>query len=368
MRREWGVPPWRRTPLSAAPCANAAPAVAIVGAGLTGLSTAYHLARRKIRAVVFEASEAGDGASARTGGIVLEGTAVGPLDDVSDCVGGLQRIVEQEQIDCELRLPGCWEIEHQPGDAGRALPWSDNGRVVSIARTVRGGVVQPAALVAGLAGAAIRAGAIIRERTPVARVSLEPQLAIEVSGETIRPGHVVIAANAWINALVPDAPALSSSLTYACASGPLDADAIAELGLAEGIPFYTADLPYLWGRTTADSRAIFGSGLVFGAPAELEEMNAGAGESRAVLDRLEQRVRGLHPRLRTAAIAARWGGPIAFTEDGVPILGPHPRCDRVLVAGGYAGHGVALSVRAGELLALAIALGRALPRWGRLDR
>jgi gamma-glutamylputrescine oxidase len=368
MRREWGVPPWRRAPLSAAPASNATPDVAIIGAGLTGLSTAYHLARQKIRAVVFEASEAGDGASGRTGGIVLEGTAVGALDEVSDCVGGLERIVEQEQIDCELKLPGCWEIEHQQGDAGRALPWSDNGRVVSIARTVRGGVVQPAALVAGLARAAIRAGAIIRERTPAARLLLAPQPAIEVSGETIRPGYVVIAANAWISALVPDAPALSSSLTYACATEPLDAAAIAELGLAEGIPFYTADLPYLWGRTTADARVIFGSGLVFGAPAELEDLDADAGESRAMLDRLEQRVRGLHPRLRSVAITARWGGPIAFTEDGVPILGPHPRCDRVLVAGGYAGHGVALSVRVGELLALAISQGRALPKWGGLDR
>ena len=39
-----------------------------------------------------------------------------------------------------------------------------------------------------------------------------------------------------------------------------------------------------------------------------------------------------------------------------------------MVSGGYAGHGVALSVRAGELLALAIADNRPLPKWGSLAR
>jgi hypothetical protein len=39
-----------------------------------------------------------------------------------------------------------------------------------------------------------------------------------------------------------------------------------------------------------------------------------------------------------------------------------------MVSGAYAGHGVALSVRAGELLALAIADHRPLPKWGSLAR
>jgi glycine/D-amino acid oxidase-like deaminating enzyme len=317
---------------------------------------------------VFEAASVGDGASARTGGIVLEGTAAGPLDQVDNCVRKLERLVEAEQIECELALPGCWEIEHRNAAPKRTLPWSDNGRPVAIARTVSGGVVQPAALVSGIARAAIRAGAIIREQASVSRIILEPHPAMELESETIRPGYLVIAANAWINALLPDAPGLSSSLTFACATEPLEGSAIEALGLDAGIPFYTADLPYLWGRTTADSRVIFGSGLVFGAPAELESFEAGAGESRAVLDRLEHRVRGLHPRLKDVRIAARWGGPIAFAEDGVPILGRHSAHDNVLVAGGYAGHGVALSVRAGELVALAIVERAPLPEWGALDR
>jgi len=113
---------------------------------------------------------------------------------------------------------------------------------------------------------------------------------------------------------------------------------------------------------------IFGAGLVFGKPAELEDTDVREGSASAVLDRLQKRVRGLDPALRDVRFEAAWAGPIAFAENSIPLLGPHPANPRVLVAGGYAGHGVALSVRAGELLALAIGKNLPLPKWGSLSR
>jgi glycine/D-amino acid oxidase-like deaminating enzyme len=61
-------------------------------------------------------------------------------------------------------------------------------------------------------------------------------MAIEIGGERITPGHIVIATNAWINALLPDAPPLSSCLTFACATAPLDRAALAAIGLEKGHP------------------------------------------------------------------------------------------------------------------------------------
>ena len=84
-----------------------------------------------IRAVLFEAGLIGDGASGRTGGLVLEGTAAGILDRVEACVPGLKRLVDEEEIDCDLQLPGCWEITHKTGAPARKLPWSDDGHPVS---------------------------------------------------------------------------------------------------------------------------------------------------------------------------------------------------------------------------------------------
>ena len=137
------------------------PEVVIIGAGLTGLSTAYHLAKLGVRSVVLEAGVIADGASGRTGGLVLEGTAVGLMEQVDACVEGLRRLVEAEQIDCSLHLPGCWEIEHRKDEAGTMLPWTDAGARIAIAKLISGGTVEPARLSLGLARAAVAAGAVI---------------------------------------------------------------------------------------------------------------------------------------------------------------------------------------------------------------
>ncbi len=367
-QRQWGETPWRGEdavyPQGIAP----APEVAIVGAGLTGASTAYHLARRGIMATVFEAGRVGDGASGRTGGLVLEGTAAGPLKDVSTCVADLQRLVTAAAIDCDLRLPGCWEIEHGDRAANPILPWNDSGQPVHIARTVSGGVVHPVRLLQGILGAAVRHGAQIREHAPVKRILAKPRPALEFAAHTIYPQYIVLAANAWLPGLLRNVVKIHSSLTFACATESLDRAVLDDIGLGAGIPFYTADLPYLWGRTTEDGRVIFGAGLVFGSPSQLETSAINAGGSRAAITKLQQRIRQLHPKLNNVRFSASWGGPIAFTPDAVPLLGHHPSSAKIIVGGAYSGHGVALSVRVGELISQTIADGVPLPPWGSLDR
>lgn len=364
MNRVWGAPPWRRENIAAPQLKSPAwPEAAVIGGGLTGASAAYHLARRGLRTILLEAGSFGDGASGRTGGLALEGTAAGVVEDAGDCLSTLAAIVREERIDCGLLLPGCWEIAHR--GEGVELPWNDEGGRLRIVRTVVGGTVDPAALLFGLLRAAIRAGAEIYERTPVLRIVTRPAPALEVPGATISPGAVVVAANAWIGELMPPVRAgMRSALTFACATERLNSDALIAIGLESGLPFYTVDTPYLWGRATADGRVIFGSGLVYGAAAQLERIDVGAGEAKLALDRLEARVRGLNPALARIRIVARWAGPIGITDDHMPILCRMPGAPATLIAGGYSGHGVAMSVTAGRMAAEAIADGAPLPAWG----
>ena len=426
LRNQWGEPPWDRTGTVSVRDLRDLPKnlnVAIVGAGLTGLSTAYHLAKLGVKSVVLEAGILADGASGRTGGLVLEGTAIGILEKVDSCIAGLSKLVAAEQIECGLHLPGCWEIEHRrehpsPTRDPSILPWTDAGKRVAIAKLVAGGTVEPARLTLGLARSAVTAGAAIYENAKVTDIRINNpsekppadaaavhnpaveggdeisrpfNISISVGAEVLNPRWVVIACNAWLGAILPtpstipsneshhprpdsrsitggNNPSISSCLTFACATEPLSESQLHEVGLDERIPFYTSDRPYLWGRVTDDRRIIFGSGLVFAAPQDLEEADSSSRDFRLEMDSLHKRVRKLHPVFATIKFSNSWAGPIAFTEDAVPLLGVSPTCERILVAGAYAGHGVALSIRAGELIARAIALDEALPSWGKLDR
>jgi gamma-glutamylputrescine oxidase len=337
--------------------------VAIIGGGLTGISAALHLARGGLSVTVFEASALGEGASGRTGGIVLEGTAIGIRPGAANCVPSLARLVKELGIDCDLNLPGCWEIEHQTGSSGSVLPWTDAGSPIGIARTVVGGDVEPRALLFGLADAAQRSGAVIKQYTAVRRIRSNV-LAVEIDQGVVAASRIVMAVNAWAPALLPGLSRIHSALTYACATEPLSDRVLFQLGLGERIPFYTADRPYLWGRVAPHGEVVFGAGLKYGTPRELQDASIGSNDS--ILAGLAARVRLLNPALANVRIASRWAGPIAFTDSALPIVGSYPANPAILVAGAYAGHGVAFSVHAGALLAEAILHNAALPEWGAL--
>jgi gamma-glutamylputrescine oxidase len=366
--RAWGQPLWQARSLAAVtePIPRTIDVV-VVGAGLTGISVALHLARGGLSVVVFEAARLGEGASGRTGGIVLEGTATGVRPYVDNCVPSLAHLVEELDIECDLRLPGCWEIEHQPGSGGSALPWSDDGSPIRIARTVAGGSVEPRLLLFGLAEAAQRSGVTIKEDTTVRKIRLQGA-AVEVDERVIAAAYVVVAVNAWAPALLPGLPRIHSALTYACATEPLPDSTLRKLGLAERVPFYTADRPYLWGRVADKGEIVFGAGLKYGTPRELEQAWIGCYDSQAILHGLSRRICGLNPALAEVRIQPKWAGPIAFTDEALPIIGAYPGNPAILIAGCYAGHGVALSVQAGALIARRILQDAALPEWSMVAR
>jgi gamma-glutamylputrescine oxidase len=340
--------------------------VAVVGGGFTGLSTAWHLARRGARVALLEATALGAGASGRTGGVVLEGTAVGPLDGMEHCLDTLADVVATAGIDCQLRLPGCRELEHRPQPGGPPPCWRDGDTWLSVAGMVPGGTIDPGALVAGLARAAVAAGASLHEAAAVR--ALEPGLPVRLhtSTGTVTAEHAVVALNAWTTRLLTLPVRFDSALTLAVCCAPLAPDAIAALGLADGVPFYTLDLPYLWGRTLADGRLILGAGLVGARDGDVTRIALGDAATTAALIRLDARLPGFHPALAGVELTHRWGGPIAFPSSRTPVLSRLPGAPRVIVSGGCAGHGIALGVRAGQLVADAIVDGAPLPSWGSL--
>ncbi len=356
MAEPWGRAPWHVDVVipDAAPPARVD--VAVVGAGFAGLAIALELARRRVSVCVVEAQRIGAGASGHSGAIALEGTAVGLLPDADHCLESLARIVHDAGVVCDLRLDGCWELEHR-GDGA----WRDGDSALAIADTVPGGTIDAGAVLGGVARAILAAGGTIHEQCPVEHVDTGTSRGLRTARGTVVADRIVVATNAYLPTLVRLDVDLRPALTLALATAPIDAATREAIGLR--LPFYTVDLPYLWGRALGDC-LVFGSGLVFPSGNDVRETRADGDDARAIFVRLEQRVRGLHPALADVVVERRWGGPIAFRPTRAPVLTRHPDDDRIVVTGGCSGHGVALSFRIGELVAAHVVDGRALPSWG----
>jgi len=386
----WGTPPWT---VDFRPAPSPLPDqvdFAIVGGGFTGLATAAWLRRLAPRksVLVLEASSLGEGASGRTGGLALAETAAGPLPGLGDVLADYKKILRTLRINAALELPGVWELGRSNPAKGSPISWNDSGNL-QVVRAVPGGAIDPGRVVSGLARAAERAGAQIVEHAEAQSIeySRPPRLRVYQRGRAriqqkeISASQILLAANAFSLELSELHRTTQPKLTLALATAPLTAGQLKTIGLSSRHPFYTVDLPYLWGRLLESNGAVFGAGLVpmptsiaslftkpgkdsrqFHAP-NLYRFDVRKGEAAESFRWLEGRVHHLHPVLKSVRITHRWAGPILFTEGMRPIFRRHPRCENVMVLAGYNGHGVALSVYLGQWAAEALLGYRSLPSW-----
>lgn len=224
--RDIGGPPAPSAPLPGATSAD----VAIVGAGYTGLWTAYYLKKAdpRLRVIVLEQRHAGYGASGRNGGWLTNSITGGrarllrhhPRELVdrfqrtmNETVDEVIRVAEVEGIDAEIRKGGEFSVAYTPAQESRLRSFAAAERswrhtdlaVLGEAEAVsRIGVsqtraaawhphaarIQPAKLVAGLADAVRRLGVQIFEDTRVQ----------EITPHEVRTTHGVVTANVIVRA------------------------------------------------------------------------------------------------------------------------------------------------------------------------
>ena len=364
--RRWGKSPWT---IDFRPLPRSLPErvdFAVIGGGFTGLASAAwlrHMAPEK-RVAVFEAEHIGAGASGNTGGMVLAESSAGDLPGLGDVLGGFSQTLGELGVDCDLDLRGAWEIGRKGGRKDSPVSWSDSGTLRVVAE-VPGGTVDPGKLVSQLARAADRLGVQIYEGVRIDEIAFHNPLCLRLGAKEIRAENALIATNAQSLELGGLVGRAAPKLTLAVATKPLAPAQLEAIGLGAGKPFYTVDLPYLWGRLLPTGGVIFGSGLVDVENwRELDDIDIDAGHAAELIARIERRVRGLDPALKSVGFTHRWGGPILIAEDWSPVFTHHSQSDRAIVLGAYAGQGVALSVYLGRWAAEAMLGLRQLPNWG----
>jgi glycine/D-amino acid oxidase-like deaminating enzyme len=353
-------------------------AVAVVGAGYTGLSTALHLAERGTAVTLLEAHEPGWGAAGRNGGQVNAGLKHEP-DEVEahlgptfgprlvqlagDAPSYLFALIDRLGIDCEPRREGTiraacrarhaaalrssveqWRRRGamlESWDAGRVAAATGTRRYVAASFDPRGGSVNPLGLARGLAAAAIAAGAVIHGNSRALRLERAGSgWRIETAGGALLAEKVVLATDGYSDDLWPGlrtsiVPLYSSII----ASEPLPPALAGSILPAGGVVYESGEVTTYY-RVDRDGRLLMG-----GRGAQRRATR------RSDYEHLVRFALRLWPGLAAVSWTHWWNGQFALTPDYYPRLHlPEPN---LLVALGYSGRGVALATVIGAQLAAA---------------
>ncbi len=366
--------------------------VAILGAGYTGLWTAYYLLRRQpgLRIIVAEGEIAGFGASGRNGGWCApdlnismdrlarlhgEEAARQVQQATYDAVEEVGRVAAAEGIDAGFHEGGELLVARGPhhvpsieasfreyerfgfGERYRLLDAAGVAEKIRIAGAVAGlwspsaAVVHPGRLVRGLATVVERLGGRIVERTPVsdvrAAVAGAPAALVTAKGE-IRAPVVVLAGEAYLVRLPSLHRQLVPMYSLIVLTEPIDDAAWAEIGWAGREVVASARLSIDYLSRTADGRILFGGR---GAPYRLGSPIKDAYDRHdPTHEMLRDFVRSWFPMLRDVRFTHAWGGPLGMPRDWHPTFSFDPRSG-IASARGYVGHGVSTANLAGRTLA-----------------
>jgi glycine/D-amino acid oxidase-like deaminating enzyme len=356
--------------------------VAIVGAGITGASLAYHLAQRGLRVVLVERGRIACGPTGRSTAIVrahysqrvlvqMAVYGLGVYRDFEQHVGGtagfthtgvLWLVGEHDRPALEanvaLARDAGAELELVEPDALASIePRMSTAGVGAACWEPQAGYCDPYAAAASFANAALAQGAILAESTEVTEVGSGR---ITVGGRSIEADAVIVAAGAWSKALLEplgyDLPVVAARaqigrfrLPHAFGPAP---PALADLG---PLQFYAkgSEGDYVEIGTLDPSHT--------DQPIDPDACPEGADPQ--ALTAFEHSLTTRFPGLAGGHWRGAWSGVYDVTPDWQPAIGPVPGADGVFVAAGFSGHGFKLAPAVGLALSGLVAEGA----WDSLD-
>jgi gamma-glutamylputrescine oxidase len=355
--------------------------VCVVGGGIAGCSAALTLAERGYRVALLEAHRIGWGASGRSGGQAIFGTATEQAE-LEQLVGQddarriwdltlaglalLRQRIERHQIDCDWvdgwmlaavkqrqwREIQAWQadlVQRYGYTSTRLMDWAELRATVASQRYVgalydsNSGHLHPLRYTLGLARAAAQAGVDIHEASRVVGfVRRDGRIRVRTEHGAVDCAQLVLAGNAWLGATAPSLERKLMSIgSYVIATEPLGEQRVREL-IANNAALCDANWILDYFRRSSDHRLLFGG-----------RVNYSLLNVRAVAPATRARMIRVFPQLRAARIDYAWGCLLDITLNRAPNFG---RLESdVYFLQGFSGHGIALAGIAGQLVAEAIA-------------
>lgn len=354
--------------------------IAIVGAGFTGLWTAWYLKKHapQLSIAVLEAEVAGFGASGRNGGWLMgsmegvdslvEGLSPSRRQDVHTlCYGIIDEVrafTLEQNLDCDLQQGGAiYAAARYPeqlesmqellayfrscGYDESAYHWLSKDELAKQLRIKNGyggiytphvAAINPAKLVRGLAVAVEQQGVVLYEHSAVTGFDQSTGLLKTVDG-SVRADRVVLATEGFNQWLTMPRRYVLPIQSQILVTEPLTDALWDEIGLDRRQVFADGGRQSIYGQKTADKRLVFGAraSYLYGGQVRYEY-----DLSDPSFNFHKDMLLTLFPMLSGSGLSCGWGGTL-----GVPRkFRPHAIFDPgsgIAMAGGYGGEGVGAS-------------------------
>jgi glycine oxidase len=352
------------------------PDVIVIGAGAIGTSIGYQLAKAGVKVMVFDRGQVGGQSTGASAGMVqvnpdratppaslrlaLESARLFPAlateleartgMDIGYRPAGQLHVALEEGEETQLQAHRAWQVDH-----GIAVARLDATAALDLEPTLNPAVrsalyysgdhqIMPLTLAQALARAAVDLGAVLREGASVDRLLTagDRVVGVEIGGETVHAGEVVIANGAWASSW---SHVLHTPIPVRPVRGQMVALRTPGTGVRNVLSYSDGYM-----LTKPDGSTYVGT--------TVEEAGYDARPTAAGIGRLLALIPRLVPRLADATVARAWAGLRPGTSDGLPLLGRPPGWAGVILAAGHFREGILLAPITGELVTDLVALRR----------
>jgi glycine/D-amino acid oxidase-like deaminating enzyme len=356
--------------------------IAIIGGGITGLSSAYHLKQRypQKHIVLIEGQAVGFGASGRNSGFISQeyhgwyerfeqkgAAAVEPYTRYAE--RGYQLLVQairEQAIACDLQERGALLLAKNATEA-HALEehesaYSQTDRSVQLWKGAElatriqtdfypaglflphWSLLHPGKLMRGLKTSVERLGVVVYEQTPVQRIRQGKTVDLDCGVGQVKAATVILATNAYTPKLGFMQSTLMPLHLFVVVTQPLEMAEIEQGGWNAVPGRFELDRSHTV-RLTPDGRL-----LIRGGARYYYDNGITYKEVPQAYQSLCQRLRLRYPRLKEIGEAYAWSGMMAFTRAFTPLFGRMGKEKNILYSVGYNGFGLVNGFYGGKLV------------------